>query len=57
MRRPLPVVPRSTSAAKIAWQANIPAVMSPIGTPTFVGGPSGVAFMLIMPDVPWAIWS
>src|SRR5438445_306885 len=31
--------------------------MSPIGIPTLVGGPSGVALTLIIPDVPWAIWS
>src|SRR5258708_6502761 len=57
LERLLPVPPRSRREARIACEANIPAVMSPMGTPTLVGGLSGVAFMLIIPEVPCAIWS
>src|ERR671911_139082 len=56
-RWPLPLRSLSASAAATPKPPNIPARMSAMGTPTFVGGPPKGPVNLMRPPSPCTIWS
>jgi hypothetical protein len=51
--RARPVARASYSAASVPVAASMPALMSAMATPTFIGSPSGSPVMLMMPPPPW----